>query len=390
MILRRIYTGESISRQKLSQDSGLSSATVTNVVVDLLEEGIVIESGIEASQGGRPRSILTINPRYGYFIGVDIGETFIRIELFDLTLHRLSAVAYPQLLDEDQPEKIVAYICQGVASTIAEAGLSLEQVIGMGIGVGGLVELNEQTSAYVPGWGWQRVPLVPLLEKHFTMPISLDNAAKVMAQAEGLFGAGHGCEHYAVLLVGTGIGAGVIANDSLYRGAENHAGEWGHTTIALNGRPCRCGSYGCLEAYVGAPGILARWREAEPGNPLLQNDDQERNLLALVEAAQHGNPAALGVLQETAHYLGAGIANLMNLFNPQLVILGGWAGMTIGEWIFPDLRQFAERYALKRLFSADRIKLSHLGQDAVALGAAALALDHFFLVAGGEHLPSLG
>src|SRR5213080_2885734 len=113
-VLRRIYSGQSMSRQELSQHSGLSSASITNVVAELLQEGIVIESGIEASQGGRPRSILTINPGYGYFLGVEIGETHTRIELFDLTLGKLGATACPLALDESEPEQVVEHIHLGV------------------------------------------------------------------------------------------------------------------------------------------------------------------------------------------------------------------------------------------------------------------------------------
>src|SRR5579859_4861195 len=132
-VLRRIYLGQSMSRQKLSQHSGLSSATITNVVAELLQVGIVIESGIEASHGGRPRSILTINPHYGYFIGAEVGDTLIRVELFDLTLYKLGAVAYPAVLSENQPEQVVEYIDQGVKAVLAVSGVTLENVLGIGV-----------------------------------------------------------------------------------------------------------------------------------------------------------------------------------------------------------------------------------------------------------------
>ena len=383
-VLRRIYLGRSMRRQELSQHSGLSSAAVTNVVTELLEEGIVIEAGMEASQGGRPRSILSINPHYGYFIGVEVGDTLTRIELFDLTLHKLIAVVYPAALDEKQPEQVVQYIYQGVKDVLAASGVTLEKVIGMGVSVGGVVEQAEHVSASIPGWGWKSVPLAIVLEERFHMPIYLDNAAKVMAQAESLFGAGQGYEHVAVLLIETGIGAGIIADGSLYRGAGNSAGEWGHTTIELDGRLCRCGNHGCLEAYAGAPGIIASLREVAPQSSLLQSNDQERTLAAIFDAARNEDVAATRALKDTAHYLGAGIANLINLFNPQLIVLGGWAGLQIGESILPELRRFVERYALKQPFSATRIALSQLGQDATAMGAATLVLEQFLTTAGRQ------
>lgn len=387
-LLRQMYRSQSMRRQELSQYTGLSSATVTHVVAELLQAGIVIESGIEASQGGRPRSILTINPQYGYFIGVEVGETRLHIELFDLTLHKLSTISYMLALDENHPERVVQYIYEGVQATVAEASIPLDKVIGIGIGVGGLVVQSEQVStAYVPSWGWHSVPLATLLYERFNVPVYLDNAAKAMAQAESLFGIGQEYEYLAVLLVGTGIGAGLIIDGALYRGAHNSAGEWGHTKIELDGHLCRCGSYGCLEAYAGAPGIIRRLREVAPQSSILQKNDQERILAALVSAAQDGDAAAITVLKDTAHYLGIGIANLINLFNPQLIILGGWVSREIGAYILPDLRQFSARYALSLPFSDTKIELSQLGQDAVDMGAATLALEQFLLTAGKQNSP---
>jgi predicted NBD/HSP70 family sugar kinase len=383
-VLRRIYLGRSMRRQELSQLSGLSSAGVANVVAQLIQEGIVIEAGIEASQGGRPRSILSMNPHYGYFIGVEVGDTMIRIELFDLTLHKLGTVAYSAVLSENRPDQVVEYIDRGVKAVLAESAVARENVLGIGVSVGGIVEQVEHVFASIPSWGWRRVPLATLLEERLHMPIYLENAAKVMAQAEGLFGAGQGYEHVAVLLVATGVGAGIIADGSLYRGAGNSAGEWGHMTIERDGRPCRCGSRGCLEAYVGAPGIITSLREIAPQSPLLRSKDQESKLAAIVDAARGGEPAASQVLKDTVHNLGVGIANLVNLFNPRLILLGGWAGLLIGEYILPELRQRVEDYALKQPLSLTKIDLCQLGQDAVAMGAATLVLEQFLTTAGRQ------
>lgn len=385
-VLRLIYQSQSMSRQEVGSYSGLSSGSVTNVVVELLQEGIVLESGMEASQGGRPRSILTMNPSYGYFIGVEVGDTLIRIELFDLTFHKLGTAVSPLVLSENQPEQIVEHIDRGVQAVLAEANVAQEHVIGIGVSVGGVVEQGEQQYAYIPSWGWKGVPLATLLENRFHIPIYLENAAKVMAQAEHLFGVGRGYDHIAVLLVETGIGAGIIADGSLYRGASNSAGEWGHTKIEIEGRLCRCGSRGCLEAYAGAPGIIARLRETASQNVLLRKNDQERELASIVASARNGDLAARQVLKDTAQYLGAGIANVINLFNPQFIVLGGWAGLQIGEFILPDLRQFIERYALNQPFAVTKIGLSQLGQDATAMGAATIVLEHFLTTAGKQHL----
>src|SRR5258706_14787268 len=159
--------------------------------------------------------------------------------------------------------------------------------------------------------------------------------------------------------------------------------------MELDGRLCRWCSHGCLNAFAGAPGIIERLREVEPQSRLLQSNDHHSTLAAIVNAARQGEPAATRLLKDTAHYLGAGIANLITLFNPQLILLGGWAGLQIGEYILPELRQCVERYALKQPLSLTRIDLCQLGQDAVAMGAATLVLEHFFATTGRQNLPSL-
>ena len=182
--------------------------------------------------------------------------------------------------------------------------------------------------------------------------------------------------------LGTGVGAGIIANGSLYRGITNSAGEWGHTTIQLDGKKCRCGSLGCLESYIGAPGIIQRFQELAPNSPLTQVDDQTATISAILQAAKQGDALALQVLQETAHYLGAGIGNLVNIFNPQCVILGGWNGLQIGQFILPDLKKFVERYALRQPLAAMDFRFCELDTDSVCQGAAAIALDDFLATAG--------
>ena len=380
-----------MSRLELGHRSALSAATVTNVVAELLAEGIVIEAGSEESDGGRPRTILAINPAYGYFVGVDVGETVVCIELFDLTLRSLRTVTHPLTATDNRPVTVVRHIVAGLDSVLAAAAVRPDNVIGIGIGVPGVVERAGGAGGvlvHAPSWGWQAVPLMAMLDEQITLPIALDNGAKAMAQAELWFGAGRGVDDLAVLLIGTGIGAGIITQGALYRGATNGAGEWGHTTLALDGRLCRCGSRGCLEAYAGAPGIMVSLRAASPRSLLFKDgddgDDQEGTIMALVAAAVRGDPVAVRVLEDTTHYLGAGIANLINLFNPRRIVVGGWVGQLVGPYILPRLREVVARYALGQLLSAAAVVPGQLGPDAVAMGAATLALDVFLTEAGDD------
>ncbi len=369
----------------MSRHSGLSAATVTNVVAELLAEGIVAEAGSEESEGGRPRTLLAINPAYGYFVGVDVGEMLVRIELFDLTLRSLRTVRRPLTAADNRPAGVVRHIVAGVDAVLADAAIPVDAVVGGGVGVPGMVERGGRVLVHAPSWGWRAVPLMALLDEQITPPIALDNGAKAMAQAELWFGAGRGVDDFAVLLIGTGIGAGIITQGALYRGAANGAGEWGHTTLALDGRLCRCGSHGCLEAYAGAAGIITSLREAAPRSTLLGADgDQEGTIAALAAAAARDDPVAVRVLEETARYLGAGVANLINLVNPRRIVIGGWVGRRIGPYILPRLREVVARYALGQLLSAAPVVPGQLGPDAVAMGAATLALDVFLTDAGDD------
>lgn len=373
VILRHLCFNGSMSRMEISQQTQLSPGTVTNVTSELLQSGVLIEKGLEESSGGRPRTIVDINPQYGYFIGVDLGETQVALELFDLKMNKLCTTVEPVTQEGDMLEQYIGILQHGCQDLIACGEISAEKILGVGIGVPGIVEHNGQVSVAAPMWGWQAKPLLDRIEKAVRLPVYIDNGAKAMALAESWFGAGRGVQDMAVILIGTGIGAGIITKGALYRGATNSAGEWGHTKVALHGRACRCGGKGCLEAYVGAPGILTSLREA--GNS--PQDDQFQAIGALVEAYQRGDVAAKRVMDDITLVLGVGIANLVNLFNPERIEIGGWAGLLIGEAVLDDLSACIKQNALPLSTKELYIGLCQLGQDAICTGAACLVLEEF-------------
>lgn len=381
-VFHYLYVEGPMSRMELSQLSGLSAGTIANVVAELLAEELVQEAGFEASEGGRPRTILTLNMEYGYFIGGEIGETEIVIELFDLKLQRLQSIKYPLISEENSPQTVVQRFAGSVKQLLAQAQIPAEKVLGMGVGVPGVVEQAEEETVSAPAWNWHPAPLKAMLHEHFQFPLYVDNGSKVMALAEMHMEPDRRAETMVTLNVGTGVGAGIIYEGKLYRGGNNSAGEWGHTTIVLDGELCRCGHRGCLEAYIGAPAIIGRMRSLAPSSPLLTSGDEVQTISELMTAAQKNDPAAKQVLLDTMHYLGAGLADLINLFNPQRIILGGWVGLLLGEHFLPEIIEETRRYALKQPFEAARIMVSQLGRGAASLGAARLALEAFLLYVG--------
>ena len=363
---------------ELSQRAGLSAATITNVAAELLQETIILESGSLEPEGGRPATLLAINPHYGYIVGVDLGETHVQLELFDLALKNLLTVRRLLQPDENSPETIVDFIVAGLDELIARSGIEAENILGVGIGVPGVVECNHGVGVLAPLWRWQNVPLLDMLRGRIAYPIYLDNGAKAMTLAESWFGAGKGVQDLAVILIGTGIGAGVIIGGKMHRGITNAAGEWGHTKIALAGRACRCGSQGCVEAYAGAQGLVHTIAELSPDNPLLGITDQLAFVHALAQQTEQPENAA--AIRLTAQHLAVGIANLINLLNPELILLGGWVGLELGPHMLPALNEFVSHYTLPPAFRPVTIRLCELGEDAVCIGAACLVLEELLSI----------
>lgn len=370
LLLSKLYFDGPLSRHELSGLTGLSAATVSNVTAELGEERLIIEAGLVESDGGRPRVLLRVDPAYGHVAGVDIGETGVKVELFDLTMNRLATVEHPLASRRPDAAAAVTQVASGLREVITEAGIDEATVLGVGVGVPGTVEQGEALRVHAPTIGWQGVPLTDLLRAEgVELPLFVDNGAKTQGQGEMWFGAGRGARHAVIALIGSGVGAAVVADGTTYRGSTSSAGEWGHTTIVYGGQECRCGSRGCLESYVGAEGVLARYRKARGGKA--SDEDEQTQFAALLDSAGKSKTAAK-VLEETAGYLGAGIGDLINLFNPERIVLGGWAGLALGEKYLPQIRRVAGEHALAHVFDQTEIELGQLGPDAVAIGAATL------------------
>ncbi|MCG5435713.1 ROK family transcriptional regulator [Micromonospora foliorum] len=378
-LLTKLFLDGPLTRQDLVRSTGLSQPAVSNVVADMIDEGLVAEAGAAESDGGRPSMLLRIAPRFAFVIGVDVGETRVRVELFDFAMTLLASVEYPLDPARTEPDLVAGHVLAGIDAVTGSAGVAPGDVLGVGIGVSGVVEQGTEAVVHAQALGWDRVPLERLIGAGTGLPLHIDNGAKTLGQAEMWFGAGRGARHAVFALVGSGVGASVVTNGATYRGASSSAGEWGHTTLVYGGRACRCGARGCLEAYVGAEAIIDRYREARRGRPV-PGEDEESQIAALVAAAET-SATARRVLDDTAGYLGAGVANLINLFNPERVVLGGWAAMALGD-LLPAVREAAGRQALRQPYEQASIELCRLGVDAVALGAATLPIARF-LTEGG-------
>lgn len=391
-VLRRLYFHGPMSRQALGGATGLSSGSVSNVVAELTADHLLEEAGVVESDGGRPRTLLRVAPGSGHLIGVDVGETRVRVEAFDLALTELARTDRPLTPAGHDVEAVVAHIRDGIAEVTAAAGLTAgEGLIGVGVGVPGIVETTAPGGALVHGQtiGWDAVPLESLLRGAVQLPPDtayfIDNGARALGQAEMWFGGGRGVRDAVIVLFGSGVGACIVTDGVIHGGAHGGPGEWGHLTVHVCGRRCRCGALGCLEAYAGAEALLDRWREAGGEPPGTGEESGVAALLAAAHPEDGGaaDPVARAVLDETAEYLGAGISGLVNLFGPERVLVGGWAGLALGPHLLPAVREHAAAYSLRHPAARVTVALGELGPDAVTVGAATLPLADF-LARGGR------
>jgi predicted NBD/HSP70 family sugar kinase len=387
-VLRRLFLQGSLNRVALAQLTGLSSGSVTNVTAALLEEGLIAEVGLEDSDGGRPRVLLEVNPEFGSVIGVEVGETNIRVEAFDLRMEVIAAADVGLHPQHHEADVVVDEIIVAIEKLQAQFSGEGRRLLGVGVAVPGIVaEQNGELRVHAPNIGWRDVPLEGMVREQVRVPVFADNGAKALGQAEMWLGAGRGLSNAIVALWGTGVGAAIFTNGTLYRGSTSSAGEWGHTSIVAGGKRCRCGGAGCVEAYIGAGALLEEWYRTDPSAYPLSDPDSEEWVDAFLKAAR-SNGAAGAALDQAATYLAIGAANLVNLFNPEKIILGGWLGLKLGPPLVAKIRTAVRDQALEYTASRVSIEVAQLGPEAVALGASTLVVDE--LLANGGVPPVIG
>lgn len=369
-VLADVVLARETTRAEVAERTGLSLASVTKTVSELLAEGLVEESGQRSSRGGRPITVLAPRAEGALVIGADIGERGVAVELFDLRMRMIDR----EFRGGGSPEtpELIGRDLQGAIDALRERHRDAwGRVAGIGLALPGLVETEDtgRQVLYAQSQGWPAVPIEALVTSD--LPVLADNGAKAQARAELWFGAAHGVGHAVVALLGRGIGLGLVVDGVVQRGSRSSAGEWGHSKIQPGGRLCRCGDRGCLEAYVGADAIFASWSaaggvfEGSGWNALGQ----------LLEASAAADPVARGVVDELVQYLGASLGGLVNLTGPERVVLGGWVGLRLMEFLGERIEDEIRARSLARPGSQFELRSASFGGDTVALGAAILPLE---------------
>ncbi len=385
-----VWQERQLSRADIARRTGLSRSTVSEIISGLLEAGLVAEVGVGASRGGRRPIVLQFQDDAAGILGIDLGAAHVAVALTDL---RGQVIAWENQSHpvRNDPRGTLDLMTKLAARCLLSAGRSARRLLGIGIAVPSPVDRarpEEMCEVIVPQW--RGVTVAGGLRERFAVPVLVDNDANLAALGERWWGLGQGVDDFAYIKVATGVGSGHIIGGRVYRGAGGIAGEIGHVSIDSQGERCVCGLRGCLATLVGAQALIARARTLLPAYPASRLVGVEITTAAIEDAALAGDPLALQVTNETADHLGVAIADLVNLLNPAMVIIGGGLSR-LGEVLLQPLRRAVESRTLVTSVRGAKIVASGLGARAVAVGAATMILEralaepsHFAVAAVGR------
>ncbi|MBW1600710.1 ROK family transcriptional regulator [Streptomyces sp. JJ66] len=362
-VVRAVRTAGSLTQAEIARTTGLSAATVSNIVRELKKGGTVDVT--PTSVGGRRARSVSLSGDAGIVLGVDFGHSHLRVTVGNL--------AHKVLAEDSEPIDVDASAAQGldraeavVTRLLAEAGIGTEKIIGAGLGVPGPIDVETGvlgSTAILPGWAGTN-PRDDLAAR-LGVPVHVDNDANLGALGELVWGAGQGVADLAYIKVASGVGAGLVLRGQVYRGPGGTAGEIGHITLDESGPVCRCGNRGCLETFTAARYVL----------PLLTpGHGPELTMPRVVALAREGDPGCRRVVADIGRHIGSGIANLTNLLNPSRVVLGGDLA-DAGDLVLDPIRESVARYAIPSAAQRLSVVPGALGGRSEVLGALALGLS---------------
>ena len=381
VLLNLIRAHGPISRPQLATLSGLSQVTVIKITNPLIERHLIQEKDYAESTGGRRAGLLEINPEGGFAVGLIPQQYSLTAVILNLNSDLVYSQQWNITLRDNYPQAIDLFV-QCIEELFSNSGLPREKIIGAGLGMGGLIDAERGWC--IDSWmmNWRNVEISQPLEDRLGIPVFLDNDVNCLAVYEKLFGQGQPYHHFLVVAIGGGVGLGIVINDDLYRGAFGGAGEFGHTAVTTEGRPCVCGNHGCLETYISDSGIVKNYLEyVHATTYTLAEGIQEPTAFELVERARNGDKAAMAAFQRAGILLGVSLANLVNIFNPECIVLSGPntdASMLAGDLLLEPMRQAFKQHLFSQIGKDLHFIVERLGFESWARGAGSLVLSHFF------------
>jgi N-acetylglucosamine repressor len=363
-----IKNHKEISRVDLTKITGMSGTSVGRIVNNLIEEGLVLESGHIEGNVGRKAILLRVNPNGAFMIGVHLDTDFIQAGVIDL--HGNVIVSIQENIDivRKKPEEILANVVDVIQELYKSIGAISTKILGVGVSIPGIVSWPEGKAINVPQFNWKNVEVRKYLEQSLKQEIIVDNQVKIALLGENVFGNIAGVENAVCLFVGSGVGAAVIENDLIMRGNQNALGEVGHITIDPGGPLCDCGRFGCLQAYICISAL-----EKEAGTTI---DN-------IFHASQNGETWAKSLIKRATEYTAIAISNIVCMYNPEVILLSGSMIEEYPNWR-KEVEQIYKKYIFTALDESFEIRYSTLGAYSQIIGAGSLVLNNFLQMTTGE------
>lgn len=376
LVLQTIRAYSPISRIELTELTSLTPTTITSLVDEFIKRGLVKEVGNVKGEIGRSRTLLSINNGAYYVLGIDLARTSISCGVVDLVGNLLFTKRVTSDLTQNFPITLNT-LKETIYSLLEELDPQIkEKIIAIGVGSPGPLSPSRGVIISPPNFtGWRDISLKEIIEEEFKIPTFIENDAKACALGEKWFGCCKDIDNFVYFAVGTGVGAGIIINGEIYRGAGELAGELGHTTVDVNGPQCSCGNYGCLELYTSVGSLIKRIKEKSPS--LLKEDPLE-TLSIFYRTAREGDIKAVEILNDYCFWLGVGVVNAINIFSPQAVVLGREALISESDLIIPRVEKIVRERSFSIASQQTKILPSSIGQNTGIIGAATIALQEFY------------
>lgn len=365
IILNLLRLEGRLSRATLARKIGLTRSTISRIINELVQDHLVKEVSLSQGRNGRPGMLLELDPKGGSAVGMEIGVNFITVMLTDFTANVIwrKSISLP---DEAKADDYLREAENLAAEALKISSTNHLRKMGIGVGVWGLVDQTKGVIRFAPNLKWHDIPLREAWEKKFKVPVYLENDANASALGEYYFGAGKNIENFLYMSMDIGVGGGIISDGKLFRGCSGYAGEIGHMVIDPRGEICSCGKVGCLETMVGRRVIMRRYQEKtqKPAIPLEE----------IILRGKEGEEDAIEIFEEVGEKLGLGIGNLVNVFNPQRIILG-WSLGQAYELLLPSLKKSIQKNSLSDPLARMDVVATANGADDCLLGSIALVLD---------------
>ncbi len=374
LVLNLIKNQGPISRTDLIRLSNLSAGTISNITNRLIADDVVQETGEGESSGGRRPVLLRLNHQAGFVIGLKLMERAITIAVTDLDAKVIFHHVAPLNVDipSPNPEPVLTAVINAIENSLTASAVERSRVVGIGIGMAGVIDGERGVCHYSPYFAWREVDIAKPIAAHFDLPVYVENDVNTLTIVEKWFGYGRDVSHFIVVTVGRGVGAGIVMNGQFYRGAVGGAGEFGHIPM-IDGDPPLS-----LEQLASDDAILHYAQEIiAQGDSTSLSAVDNLNLEAVTKAADEGDLVAQGLLADAGRWLGIGIATLINILNPQLVIVGG-EGVQAGKWRLDPMQSAIRKHVFNGLANSLEILIEPLGDETWARGAASLVLGELF------------